>query len=76
MKAKEKEDKAYLKWVSQKHRRDAFQKALVDACTLDFANHPVLDDEQRAVIYTRIRQNLQRDQDRRLRIHAAIPCNS
>jgi hypothetical protein len=68
----------YLGWVERKHRhqKPTFVRALVNACGVEFAAHAQLSDDQRAEIYSRVRDVLQRDYDARLRRHARCRCCS
>src|SRR5258708_845927 len=70
--------KSYLAWIRQKHRqqRGDFVNKLVKLCAAEFSSRSHLTDDQRAEIYNRIRERLQRDYDNRLRTLARIHCSS
>lgn len=69
------EDQRYLDWVRTKHACDSFVGDLVKQCVAEFAVRPDLDDDRRAQIYTRVRQELQRVCDASLRQRAFVHCN-
>lgn len=68
----------YVEWIRSKHQhqRREFVEELVSECIVEFGSRDALTDEQRAEIYNRVRQNLQRVYDDRLRKHARICCCS
>jgi hypothetical protein len=79
MSATEDANTRYLRWVERKHRhqKPAFVTDLVKACSEEFdAAQGQLSDEQRAEIYSRLRETLQQGYDARLRRHARICCCS
>ena len=75
------DSRRYLQWIKEKHgqQNKAFAEKLTKACAAEFlTKDDRLTEDERAEIYTRVRQKLElkRPENIRLRKHLSIRCNS